>query len=112
MAKRSPLRNTDIIPDSIISRLVILYVMVIGAIFLPSALAELIDIASRKSKYVHRYRAQKGQKHVVVMGVFTAVNLSDFLREFFCLDHGTETMTTGLLRMCLLNAASRCAFKP
>lgn len=97
---------TDIVPDTIISRTVILIVMVIGALYLPASLAELIDLASRKSKYIHRYRLKKNQNHVVVMGNMDHIILADFLREFFCLvstfsanlligkDHGTETMTT------------------
>jgi hypothetical protein len=83
---------TDIVPDTLVSRTVILIVMVIGAIYLPSSLAELLDLSSRKSKYVHRYRLKSFQDHIVIMGAFDAAILGDFLREFFCLDHGTETM--------------------
>ncbi|KAJ3387185.1 hypothetical protein HDU92_002061 [Lobulomyces angularis] len=86
--------STDIVPDSILSRVVILLIMVIGAIFLPANLAELLELASSRSFYDRKYKMKKGQGHVVLMGDCEAILIHDFLREFFCLDHGAETMTT------------------
>lgn len=49
----------QIVPDSAFSRLVILYIMFSGAIFIPTRLSELLSLISKKSRYDHSYKVPK-----------------------------------------------------
>lgn len=77
-----------------------------SAFYIPSNLSELLALMREKSKYANPYSAGYIKKsrdksvtwefqHVIVSG-----NISDksalrgFLREFFCEDHGPQTMCT------------------
>ncbi|CAG8625908.1 3162_t:CDS:10 [Funneliformis caledonium] len=91
--------STDIVPDSTFTRAVILYVMVAGALFIPTALSELLTLIQEKSKYDHSYKGEKYNEHIIVTGDFDATSLFEFLREFFCLDHGLATMNTYVVIM-------------
>ncbi|KAJ3318878.1 hypothetical protein HDU76_000704, partial [Blyttiomyces sp. JEL0837] len=94
--------STKIVPDNLLSRLVVIYVMITGFVFLPPAIAELLDLFRKKSKYDHSYRASNDREHIVVVGDLDLTALRNFLREFFCEDHGPSTMTT---RVVLMNPA-------
>ncbi|KAJ3190217.1 hypothetical protein HDU85_000508 [Gaertneriomyces sp. JEL0708] len=84
--------STQIIPDNPFSRLVIMYVMVVGAIHVPTNLAELLSLIRNKSKYDKPYSGSNSS-HVLIVGNFEIPSLRDFLWEFFCEDHGPKTMT-------------------
>ncbi|CAG8624406.1 14795_t:CDS:10, partial [Acaulospora morrowiae] len=47
-----------------------------------------------KSKYDHGFKRKKGHQHVLVTGDFNSTSLFEFLREFFCQDHGLATVNT------------------
>ncbi|CAG8500150.1 13571_t:CDS:10 [Funneliformis mosseae] len=91
--------STDLVPDSTFTRAVILYVMFAGALFIPTALSELLTLIQEKSKYDHSYKGEKYNEHIIVTGDFDATSLFEFLREFFCLDHGLATMNTYVVIM-------------
>ncbi|KAI8801924.1 calcium-activated BK potassium channel alpha subunit-domain-containing protein [Cladochytrium replicatum] len=84
--------STDIVPDDTFSRLVILYVMIVGYTYIPKALAEFLSLVRRKSRYVHSYKPKQGISHVLVVGQFDVESLKTFLREFYCEDHGPKTL--------------------
>ncbi|KAJ3089535.1 Bifunctional dehydrogenase and ferrochelatase [Quaeritorhiza haematococci] len=112
--------STNIKTDKVVSRVVVLYVMIVGAIYLPTAIADLMLLLRKKSKYSQPFVASRksrgrtrgvegggvgvvngngddefeGQSHVLVVGHLEINLLRDFLREFYCEDHGTETMNT------------------
>src|SRR6266498_5288946 len=86
--------ETNLVPDTAFTRAVILYVMVAGALFIPTALSELLTLIQQKSKYDHSYKGDKYKEHIIVTGDFDSTSLFEFLREFFCLDHGLATMNT------------------
>ena len=90
----SAVSRTDIVGDGAFSRLVILFVLATGAIFIPKNLAELLSLINKKSHYDHSYKEKKAQNHVVVCGQFDTIALRSFLKEFFCLDHGSSTVNT------------------
>jgi hypothetical protein len=75
------------------------YVMITGIVFLPPALSELIRLIQQKSKYDHSYRPTINRDHVVVVGELEVNAVRDFLREFFCEDHGPATMMTRVVLM-------------
>ncbi|CAJ0842009.1 9829_t:CDS:10 [Entrophospora sp. SA101] len=86
--------TVDIVPDNTFTRIVILYVMIAGAVFLPSNLSELLDLIRQRSKYSRPYKPEFNMKHILVTGDFDGTSLYEFLREFFCQDHGLDTMNT------------------
>ncbi|KAJ3103629.1 hypothetical protein HDU97_009968 [Phlyctochytrium planicorne] len=91
--------STKIVPDDLISRLVIIFVMINGVVFLPPALSELIELFKARSKFVHSYKPYNDHDHVVVLGELETNSVKDFLREFFCEDHGPSTMSTRVVMM-------------
>ncbi|CAI2178179.1 15278_t:CDS:10 [Funneliformis geosporum] len=91
--------STDLVPDTTFTRAVILYVMIAGALFIPTALSELLTLIQEKSKYDHSYKGEIYNEHIIVTGDFDATSLFEFLREFFCLDHGLATMNTYVVIM-------------
>jgi hypothetical protein len=68
--------------------------MVIGAIFLPSQIGDLIELIRSSSKYSAPFEKQEDRTHVVVCGNLEIIALRGFLREFFASDHGTRTLLT------------------
>ncbi|PKY42574.1 hypothetical protein RhiirA4_442055 [Rhizophagus irregularis] len=91
--------STDLIPDSAFTRAVILYVMLAGALYIPTALSELLTLIQERSKYNHSYKGEIYKEHIIVTGDFDSTSLFEFLREFFCLDHGLATMNTYVVIM-------------
>jgi hypothetical protein len=86
--------QTDLVPSSAFTRAIILYVMFAGALYLPAALSDLLSLVQEKSKYENSYKGEKHHEHIIVAGDFDATSLFEFLREFFCVDHGLATMNT------------------
>ncbi|CAG8741447.1 1295_t:CDS:2, partial [Acaulospora colombiana] len=86
--------STNLVPENSWTRLVILYIMVAGAIFIPTHLSELLNLIQQRSKYDRPFKADKQHNHVVVTGNFDSTSLFEFLREFFCQDHGLAIMNT------------------
>ena len=60
------------------------YVMIVGAIFIPTNLAELLALIRNQSQYEKPYKMLPDHSHVVCIGNFEVTSLRDFLREFFC----------------------------
>ena len=75
---------TQIIPDNVFSRIITLYVMIIGAIFIPKNLTDLLSLIRSQSAYLAPFKLASGYGHVVLVGDFEAVTLRAFLQEFFC----------------------------
>ncbi|KAJ3413816.1 hypothetical protein HDV05_007416 [Chytridiales sp. JEL 0842] len=91
--------STKIVPDNMVSRLVVIYVMITGLVFLPPALSELIYLIRKKSKYDHSYKPTLNRDHILLVGDLEISAVRDFLREFFCEDHGSVTMMTRVVLM-------------
>lgn len=84
--------------DNEFTRLVILYVMISGAIFIPTRLSELLSLIQQRSKYTHSYKPKDGNSHIIVSGGnFEVTSLLEFLREFFCEDHGWGVVNTKVI---------------
>ncbi|KAJ3258433.1 hypothetical protein HK103_003555 [Boothiomyces macroporosus] len=84
--------STQIIPDNIFSRIITLGVMIIGAIFIPTQLSDLLAMIRNSSKFTKPYQFTDNTRHVLVVGNLEIVALKGFLREFFSPDHGNGTM--------------------
>ena len=88
---------TNIVPDNTFSRIVTFGIMVVGAIYLPTQLSDLITLVRSQSQYNRSYRPSKGRSHVIVVGNLEIVALRGFLREFYSTDHGSKTLTTNVV---------------
>lgn len=73
--------------------------MIIGAIFLPTQLSDLITLLRSQSKYSRSFKPQKGRNHVVIVGNLEIVSLRGFLKEFYNSDHGSRTLTTSIIML-------------
>ncbi|KAJ3385227.1 hypothetical protein HDU92_003159 [Lobulomyces angularis] len=92
--------DVDIVPDNTPSRIATLAILVIGAIYVPSSLSDFFVLLKQQSKYDKPYTGERNTlfKHVVLAGNIVDVGaLRSFLREFFCEDHGPQTITTKLV---------------
>jgi hypothetical protein len=85
--------TTKIVKDTWFSRLVIIALMVVGAFYLPPAIAELIETIRKKSVFDKPFKSQENY-HVVFCGPFNLDSLKVALREFFSEDHGPSTALT------------------
>jgi hypothetical protein len=63
-------------------------------LYIPTRLSELLTLISKKSKYDRAFGSLPNHAHVIVCGHIDIAALREFLREFFCLDHGASTMKT------------------
>ncbi|KAJ3270796.1 hypothetical protein HDV01_007418 [Terramyces sp. JEL0728] len=86
--------STDIVPDNMFSRVITLGVMLVGAVYLPTQLGQLMDLIKSTSRYSAPFVSKSGRSHVVILGNLEITALRGFLREFFAADHGTLTLTT------------------
>lgn len=91
--------STQIVPDNVFSRIVTFGIMIIGAIFLPTQLSDLITLLRSQSKYSRSFKPQNGRNHVVIVGNLEIVSLRGFLKEFFNSDHGSRTRTTSVIML-------------
>ncbi|KAJ3313026.1 erg10, acetyl-CoA C-acetyltransferase [Boothiomyces sp. JEL0838] len=66
--------------------------MIIGAIFIPTQLSDLLAMIRNSSKFTKPYQFTDNTRHVLVVGNLEIVALKGFLREFFSPDHGNGTM--------------------
>jgi hypothetical protein len=57
---------------------------VIGAIFIPKSLTDLISLFRSQSAFLAPFKLARGFGHIVIIGDFEEVVLKAFLQEFFC----------------------------
>ncbi|KAI9168645.1 hypothetical protein H9P43_008018 [Blastocladiella emersonii ATCC 22665] len=86
--------STSIQADSWFTRALLLFIMVAGAFYIPTHLSELLTMIRNRSQFTKPYQATNNQSHVIVTGTFDVNAIVEFLREFFCPDHGSSTITT------------------
>lgn len=82
--------------------------MIVGAIFIPKNLADLLNLIRSQSSYLVPFKASPGYGHVVLVGNFEITTVRAFLTEFFCKarvlklikqDHGPITMRTRIVML-------------
>ncbi|KAJ2785808.1 hypothetical protein H4R18_000354, partial [Coemansia javaensis] len=91
--------SSDIEPDTWFTRGVVLVVMFIGIFWLPPRVAEMLSLWQDRSPWPSHYEAETNQMHVLVIGDLEYTALFEFLREFFCEDHGIRTVNTVVVVM-------------
>ena len=85
---------TEIIPDNIFSRIITLFIMIVGAIFIPKNLTDLLNLVNSQSSYLTPFKKVTGYSHIVITGELDVINLKAFLEEYFSKDHGATTLRT------------------
>ncbi|KNE70049.1 hypothetical protein AMAG_15038 [Allomyces macrogynus ATCC 38327] len=93
-------QNATIQADSWFTRALLLCIMIAGAFYIPTNLSELLTMVRSRSKFNKPHLSTASQSHVLVTGTFDGHSILEFLREFFCPDHGPSTVTT---RVVMLN---------
>ncbi|KAJ2580222.1 hypothetical protein GGH95_002707, partial [Coemansia sp. RSA 1836] len=83
--------SSDIEPDTWFTRSVVLFVMFIGIFWLPPRVSEMLSLWQDRSPWPSEFEAETNQSHVLVIGDLEYTTLFEFLREFFCEDHGIHT---------------------
>ncbi|KAJ2062008.1 hypothetical protein GGH13_006513, partial [Coemansia sp. S155-1] len=91
--------SSDIEPDTWFTRSVVLFVMFIGIFWLPPRVSEMLSLWQDRSPWPASFEAETNQSHVLVIGDLEYTTLFEFLREFFCEDHGVRTVNTVVVVM-------------
>ncbi|KAJ1670783.1 hypothetical protein GGF38_001279, partial [Coemansia sp. RSA 25] len=91
--------SSDIEPDTWFTRSVVLFVMFIGIFWLPPRVSEMLSLWQDRSPWPSEFEAETNQSHVLVIGDLEYTTLFEFLREFFCEDHGIHTVNTVVVVM-------------
>ncbi|KAJ2810697.1 hypothetical protein H4S07_002522 [Coemansia furcata] len=91
--------SSDIEPDTWFTRGIVLFVMFIGIFWLPPRVSEMLSLWQDRSPWPGRFEAETNQSHVLVIGDLEYTTLFEFLREFFCEDHGVRTVNTVVVVM-------------
>ncbi|KAJ2412607.1 hypothetical protein GGI10_003585 [Coemansia sp. RSA 2530] len=91
--------SSDIEPDTWFTRSVVLFVMFIGIFWLPPRVSEMLSLWQDRSPWPSNFEAETNQSHVLVIGDLEYTTLFEFLREFFCEDHGVRTVNTVVVVM-------------
>ncbi|KAI7835126.1 hypothetical protein BX661DRAFT_176126 [Kickxella alabastrina] len=91
--------SSDIEPDTWFTRSIVLFVMFIGIFWLPPRVSEMLSLWQDRSPWPAHFEAEFNQSHVLVIGDLEYTMLFEFLREFFCEDHGLRTVNTVVVVM-------------
>ncbi|KAJ2723300.1 hypothetical protein GGI07_002728 [Coemansia sp. Benny D115] len=91
--------SSDIEPDTWFTRGIVLFVMFIGIFWLPPRVSEMLSLWQDRSPWPSSFEAEANQMHVLVIGDLEYAALFEFLREFFCEDHGIRTVNTVVVVM-------------
>ncbi|KAJ2771925.1 hypothetical protein IWQ56_001592, partial [Coemansia nantahalensis] len=91
--------SSDIEPDTWFTRGVVLLVMFVGLFWLPPRVAEMLSLWQDRSPWPAHFEEEANQMHVLVIGDLEYTALFEFLREFFCEDHGIRTVNTVVVVM-------------
>ncbi|KAJ1953998.1 hypothetical protein EC988_002673, partial [Linderina pennispora] len=91
--------SSDIEPDTWFTRTIVLFVMFIGIFWLPPRVSEMLSLWQDRSPWPAQFEAESNQSHVLLIGDLHYTTLFEFLREFFCEDHGFTTVNTVVVVM-------------
>ncbi|KAJ1992015.1 hypothetical protein H4R33_001173 [Dimargaris cristalligena] len=86
----------DVIPDLLVTRLVVMMILVLAALFLPGPIGDLVDLMRGISQY-SSYTPDPRSNHVILCGSLDNMAISEFLLEFYNVDHGYRIMHTSVV---------------
>lgn len=77
----------DLTPSSTISRVVVMFLIILVILYIPWQTGKIIEIFNSMSKYQRaRHYPKRGTSHVILSGDVTYSTIVDFCREFFAVD--------------------------
>ncbi|CAJ0650590.1 5537_t:CDS:10 [Entrophospora sp. SA101] len=86
---------SEIVPDNAFPRVLLLVMFTTGLIFIPYSISELIALIRSKSIYDKSFKTISQQPHVIIITpTIELPSLKHFLKEFYSLAHGLETVNT------------------
>ncbi|PVU91307.1 hypothetical protein BB561_004476 [Smittium simulii] len=91
--------QSDVSPDTLFTRFIVLFIMFLGIIWLPPRVAEVLEMISDRNPWASEYKRDKSKEHILVIGDLNFNSLFEFLREFFCEDHGPQIVNTIVVLM-------------
>ncbi|KAJ1670362.1 hypothetical protein EV182_008262, partial [Spiromyces aspiralis] len=86
--------SSDVVPKSLYTRGVVIVILFLSLFWLPPHMSEMLVLWNEREKWPRKHTPQRHQRHVILLGDFTYDSLAEFLREFYCNDHGSSTITT------------------
>ncbi|OMJ29596.1 Calcium-activated potassium channel slowpoke [Smittium culicis] len=91
--------KSDVAPDSTFTRLVSITVLFLGIFWLPQRMSKVFSLISDRIPWDTSYCPEPNQKHVIIIGDIWFSSLFEFLREFYCEDHGPQIVNTNVILM-------------
>ncbi|PWA02832.1 hypothetical protein BB558_001021 [Smittium angustum] len=91
--------RADVSPDDWFTRSVVVFIMFLGIIWLPPKMSEVLSMIKQRSPWDTTFSPEPNQRHVIVIGDLWFSSLFEFLREFFCEDHGPHIVNTVVVLM-------------
>ncbi|OMJ12825.1 Calcium-activated potassium channel subunit alpha-1 [Smittium culicis] len=72
-----------------------------GLVWMPPKISQILSMIEEKSPVLakKKFRPEPNQNHVLVIGDLKYESLVEFLREFFCEDHGPQIVNTKVILM-------------
>ncbi|OMJ15088.1 Calcium-activated potassium channel slowpoke [Smittium culicis] len=91
--------SSKVNPDGLFTQLISIFIMFLGIFWLPSRMQKVLGLIKNRSPWESSYTPEKNSRHVIVIGDLSYGSLEEFLREFYCLDHGSKVINTFLVLM-------------
>ncbi|OMH84936.1 Calcium-activated potassium channel slowpoke [Zancudomyces culisetae] len=91
--------TSDITPDNWYTRGVVVFIMFLGVLWFPPRMAEVLEMLGERNPWATNFTPEYNQKHVLVIGDLSYSSMFEFLREFFCEDHGPKIINTVVVLM-------------
>ncbi|OMJ18961.1 Calcium-activated potassium channel slowpoke [Smittium culicis] len=91
--------SSKVNPDGLFTQLISIFIMFLGIFWLPSRMQKVLGLIRNRSPWESSYSPEKNSRHVIVIGDLSYGSLEEFLREFYCLDHGSKVINTFLVLM-------------
>ncbi|PVV02510.1 hypothetical protein BB560_003035 [Smittium megazygosporum] len=91
--------DSDVSPDTLFTRSVVIVIMFLGIVWLPPRISEILDMIKERDPWDTSFKESPTTPHVLVIGNLSFSCLFEFLREFFCEDHGPQIVNTTVVLM-------------
>ncbi|OLY77781.1 Calcium-activated potassium channel slowpoke [Smittium mucronatum] len=91
--------KSDVAPDSTFTRLVSISILFLGIFWLPQRMSSVLSLIKDRNPWSSSYSPEPNQKHVIIIGDIWFGSLFEFLREFYCEDHGPQIVNTNVVLM-------------
>ncbi|KAJ1917578.1 hypothetical protein H4219_003141 [Mycoemilia scoparia] len=92
--------TSDIKPDRWYTRSIVIFIMFLGLFWLPPRMSEMLSLWENRIPWPKTFSPETSQQHVIIVGNnIPFYTTFEFLREFFCEDHGPATLNTVVVLM-------------